>query len=117
MSTSPVRPRCWDTASSCEPADSFPMELDALGHHLVQCGPLSAPWPALRRASRTVVVVDVVESVRLMEQDEDDTIRRWQSFVGEVVTRLLPQHGGREIDKTDGFLLLFGRALDALAFA
>jgi len=67
-----------------------------------------APWPALRRASRTVVVVDVVESVRLMEQDEDDTIRRWQSFVGEVVTRLLPQHGGRLVKSLgDGLMLEF----------
>jgi adenylate cyclase len=67
-----------------------------------------APWPALRRASRTVVVVDVVESVRLMEQDEDDTIRRWQSFVGEVVTRLLPQSGGRLVKSLgDGLMLEF----------
>lgn len=67
-----------------------------------------APWPALRRASRTVVVVDVVESVRLMEQDEDDTIRRWQSFVGEVVTRLLPPSGGRLVKSLgDGLMLEF----------
>ena len=67
-----------------------------------------APWPALRRASRTVVVVDVVESVRLMEQDEDDTIRRWQSFVGEVVTKLLPASGGRLVKSLgDGLMLEF----------
>ncbi|MBX3621656.1 MAG: hypothetical protein KF891_16930 [Rhizobacter sp.] len=67
-----------------------------------------APWPALRRAARTVVVVDVVESVRLMEQDEDDTIRRWQAFVGEVVTTLLPAHGGRLVKSLgDGLMLEF----------
>lgn len=67
-----------------------------------------APWPALRRASRTVVVVDVVESVRLMEQDEDDTIRRWQAFVGDVVTQLLPRHGGRLVKSLgDGLMLEF----------
>ena len=77
-----------------------------------------APWPALRRASRTVVVVDVVESVRLMEQDEDDTIRRWQSFVGEVVTRLLPQHGGRLVKSLgDGLMLEFESVLPAVQCA
>jgi adenylate cyclase len=65
-------------------------------------------WPALQRASRTVVVVDVVESVRLMEQDEEDTIRRWQAFVREVTTRLLPSHGGRLVKSLgDGLLLEF----------
>lgn len=54
MPTTPVRPRCWDTASSREPADSFPMELDALGHHLVQCGPRSTPWLALGHAARSL---------------------------------------------------------------
>jgi hypothetical protein len=57
--------------------------------------PIEAQWPALRRAARTVVVVDMVESVRLIEQDEEGTVRRWQAFVGEVVSRLLPQHGVR----------------------
>src|SRR6185369_10494691 len=58
--------------------------------------------------SRTVVVVDVVESVRLMEQHEDDTIRRWQSFVGEVVTQLLPPRGGRLVKSLgDGLMLEF----------
>jgi adenylate cyclase len=67
-----------------------------------------AQWPVFRRAARTVVVVDVVESVRLYEEDEEDTVRRWQAFVGEVVTRLLPQHGGRLVKSLgDGLMLEF----------
>lgn len=67
-----------------------------------------APWPALRRASRTVVVVDMVESVRLMEQDEDDTVRRWQAFVREVTQRLLPEGAGRLVKSLgDGLMLEF----------
>ena len=67
-----------------------------------------AQWPTYRRAARTVVVVDVVESVRLMEQNEEDTVHRWQAFVGEVVTRLLPQHGGRLVKSLgDGLMLEF----------
>ena len=42
------------------------------------------------RVVRTVLVVDVVESVRLMQEDEAGTIRRWRAFVDHVVHRLLP---------------------------
>lgn len=70
--------------------------------------PIEAQWPALRRAARTVVVVDMVESVRLIEQDEEGTVRRWQAFVGEVVTSLLPQHGGRLVKSLgDGLMVEF----------
>jgi len=80
--------------------------------------PSEVPWPALRRAARTVVVVDVVESVRLMEQDEDDIVRRWQLFVGEVVTRLLPRSGGRLVKSLgDGLMLEFGSVPPAIQCA
>lgn len=76
------------------------------------------PWPALQRVSRTVVVVDVVESVRLMEQDEEDTVHRWQAFVGEVVIRLLPEHGGRLVKSLgDGLMLEFGNVPPAVQCA
>ena len=67
-----------------------------------------AHWPVIRRAARTVVVVDVVESVRLMELDEEDFVRRWQAFVGEVKTGLLPKHGGRLVKSLgDGLMVEF----------
>ena len=69
--------------------------------------PPEAPWPVIR-AARTVLVVDVVEYVRLMEQDEEDTARRWQAFVGEVLASLLPDHGGRLVKSTgDGMVVEF----------
>lgn len=70
--------------------------------------PTDSPWPLLRRAARTIVVVDVVESVRLIEQDEDGTIHRWQSFVRLVQDKLLPAHGGRLVKSLgDGLLVEF----------
>lgn len=58
--------------------------------------------------TRTVVVVDLVESVRLIAHDEEGTVRRWQAFVHEVVTRLLPEHGGRLVKRMgDGLMLEF----------
>ncbi|MBX3604551.1 MAG: hypothetical protein KF788_04740 [Piscinibacter sp.] len=67
-----------------------------------------AAWPIPRRTARTVLVVDLVESVRLYQLDEEGTVRRWQGFVGEVVTRLLPLHGGRLVKSLgDGLMLEF----------
>ena len=64
--------------------------------------------PALQRARRTVVVVDMVESVRLMEANEEDTVRRWQHFVGEVAAEVLPQQHGRLVKSLgDGLLCEF----------
>jgi adenylate cyclase len=62
------------------------------------------------------VVVDVVESVRLMQQHETDVINRWRRFVNEVQTQVLPKHGGRLVKSLgDGMLLEFESVPDAVA--
>ncbi len=74
-------------------------------------------WPELR-ARRTIVVVDVVESVRLMQAHEADFIARWRRFVDEMRTRVLPQHGGRLVKSLgDGMLLEFAETPPAVAAA
>ncbi|MES2973939.1 MAG: adenylate/guanylate cyclase domain-containing protein [Pseudomonadota bacterium] len=68
--------------------------------------PLSLP-----RHIKVLMVLDVVESVRLMEQDEDDFVRRWQELVAQVEQRLLPLHGGRLVKSLgDGLMLEFSNA-------
>jgi len=75
-------------------------------------------WPQLHRARRAIVVVDVVESVRLMQQHEDDVIDRWRRFVNQVRTEVLPVHGGRLVKSLgDGMLLEFSEARAAVAAA
>lgn len=75
-------------------------------------------WLVLPRAHRVVLVVDVVESVRLMEQDEEDTITRWRAFVRSVERELLAQHGGRLVKSLgDGLMLEFERVLPAVQTA
>lgn len=65
-------------------------------------------WPELHRVRRAIVVVDVVESVRLMQAHEADFIERWRRFVHEVRTVVLPKHGGRMVKSLgDGMLLEF----------
>jgi adenylate cyclase len=59
------------------------------------------------RFTKVIAVLDVVESVRLMEQDEHAFISRWHRFV-EFASQLVPGHGGR-VHKSlgDGLMLEF----------
>ncbi|MFN9775462.1 MAG: adenylate/guanylate cyclase domain-containing protein [Burkholderiales bacterium] len=73
---------------------------------------------AAGRRSATVVVVDVVESVRLIERDEAGTIGRWRALVQAVSERLLPGHGGRLVKSLgDGLMLEFDDIRPAVAVA
>jgi adenylate cyclase len=72
------------------------------------------------RVVRTVLVADVVESVRLMQEDETGTVQRWRAFVDHVVHRLLPGQDGRLVKSLgDGLMLEFTRVATSvnLAFA
>ena len=70
------------------------------------------------RERRAIVVVDVVESVRLMELDESNHIVRWRRFVEETVTEVLPSRNGRLAKSLgDGMLLEFGAVREAVAAA
>jgi adenylate cyclase len=76
------------------------------------------PWtlPELTRARRAIVVVDVVESVRLMQEDEAGFIERWRRFVHQVRNEVLPKHGGRMVKSLgDGMLLEFEKVPAAVA--
>ena len=91
---------------------------DDFGSAAMNPMPSSPARPALRRARRTVMVVDMVESVRLIEADEDDTVRRWQRLVWLVRTRLLPARQGRLVKSLgDGLLCAFAVPCAALGCA
>lgn len=81
----------------------------------MSANPTASNWRALQRAQRAIVVADVVESVRLIEQDELGVIDRWRRFVNEVVTEVLPTEGGRLVKSLgDGMMLEFADALCAV---
>jgi len=70
------------------------------------------------RVVRTVLFVDVVESVRLIQQDEEGAVRRWRSFVDQIVHRLLPGNEGRLVKSLgDGLMLEFPRVQSAVGVA
>lgn len=71
-----------------------------------------------QRARKAIVVVDIVESVRLMQHDEAGVIERWRRFVGEVRSEVLAVPGGRLVKSLgDGLLLEFEDVASALAAA
>lgn len=75
-------------------------------------------WGPRQRHRRSIVVVDVVESVRLMQENEADVIDRWLRLVNEVRTQTLALHGGRLVKSLgDGLLLEFESVLPAMQAA
>ena len=66
---------------------------------------------------RTLVVTDLVDSTRLVEELGDFRAYEIASRHDRMARRLLALHGGLEIDKTDGFLFLFELPLAAVTFA
>lgn len=69
--------------------------------------PLDAQAP-LEQRRRALLVMDVVESVRLMELDEPAFVMRWHNFVDHVDPHLLAAHGGRLVKSLgDGLMLEF----------
>jgi adenylate cyclase len=67
---------------------------------------------------RVVLVCDVVESVRWMEQDEENAVTRWQAFTQLVRSTIAPTHNGSVVKSTgDGMLIEFPTARDAVQAA
>ncbi len=66
---------------------------------------------------RTLVVCDIADSTALVERMGDQNAANIIRKHDRLARALIEQHRGREIDKTDGFLLLFDRPIQAVAFA
>ena len=66
---------------------------------------------------RTLVLCDLVDSTALVERLGDQHAADLFRKHDRLARALIQQHGGKEIDKTDGFLLIFERPIQAVAFA
>lgn len=66
---------------------------------------------------RTLVLVDLADSTALVGRLGDRQAAELFRRHDRVVRTLLNTHAGREIDKTDGFLAMFERPIQAVAFA
>ncbi len=91
-------------------------DLADVAGYLEDDGP-SEPTAAQLISLKTLLVTDLVGSTQLVENLGDvraaDVLARHDRLARDLVTR----HKGREIDKTDGFLILFKRPVDAVRFA
>ncbi len=80
-----------------------------------------SPVPATagpeRSVLKTLLLTDLVGSTRLTEQVGDQRASEIWARHDHLARELLTRHDGREIDKSDGFLLLFDRPSEAVAYA
>ncbi len=67
--------------------------------------------------SRVLLLTDVVDSTQLTERLGDEAVAALWSAHDRVARDLLPPWRGREIDKTDGMLLMFDAVDDAVGYA
>jgi class 3 adenylate cyclase len=68
-------------------------------------------------AIKTLLLADLVDSTSIVDQLGDVKAAAILSRYDRIARDLLSKLGGREIDKTDGFLLLFDRPIDAVRYA
>jgi adenylate cyclase len=75
----------------------------------------TAPATGATGTQNTLLVVDVVESVRIMEAHEDAAVRRWQALVSQVASEVLPRFNGRLLKSIgDGLMLEFSAPRQAV---
>ncbi|WP_229006678.1 adenylate/guanylate cyclase domain-containing protein [Roseibium aggregatum] len=68
--------------------------------------------------ARSVLIIDLVESVRLIEENEQETVGRWIEFVDHIELDILPNCAGRLKKRLgDGLLIDFDRPRDACTAA
>lgn len=83
-------------------------------------GDIEGPYPThpITWANRAVLLADIVESVRLVEQDEVRVISRWLALVEHVKSTILPQFSGRLVKSLgDGMLMDFPDVRSAVSAA
>jgi adenylate cyclase len=72
----------------------------------------------LEHVTCTVLFVDIVESVRLIDADENGVIARWLNLLEHIETHILPSCDGRLVKRLgDGMLLEFSHVQGAIAAA
>jgi TolB-like protein/class 3 adenylate cyclase/tetratricopeptide (TPR) repeat protein len=78
--------------------------------------PATPPSPSLPTI-RTLLLCDLVASTKLVERLGDAVAAELLARHDRIARDVLAECNGREIDKSDGFLLLFDRPVEAVRFA
>ena len=77
----------------------------------------AAPASSANALLRTLVLCDLADSTALVERLGDQRAAAVMRRHDRLARDLVHQHGGQEIDKTDGFLVMFERPIHGVAFA
>ncbi|MBL0162284.1 MAG: putative peptide modification system cyclase [Xanthomonadales bacterium] len=80
-------------------------------------GPQGQPQSSASSVLRTLVLCDLVNSTALVERLGDREAAELIRKHDRLARTLTDRHGGREIDKTDGFMMMFDRPVQAVAYA
>jgi class 3 adenylate cyclase len=76
---------------------------------------VSSAGVGLVQQETVLLLVDLVESVRLMREHEVDTIRRWTHFLRIVASEILPRHRGVLVKSLgDGLMAHFEAVRDSV---
>jgi len=74
--------------------------------------------PLVDRSIHAILIVDMVESVRLIEEDEEGVLKRWLQLVEHVEKHVLPERHGHFVKSLgDGMLLDFSNVRSAISAA
>lgn len=72
----------------------------------------------MQPSQKVVLVVDLVESVRLMEADEEGTVARWRAFVSRAGAEVISKNQGRLVKSLgDGLMVEFDDPRQAVSSA
>ncbi|MDQ5848916.1 MAG: cyclic nucleotide-binding domain-containing protein, partial [Pseudomonadota bacterium] len=71
------------------------------------------------RQRRAVLVAHMLDSVRMMEHDEERTVERWRAFFAHATSEVIPTHAGRSMSKmlAEGLLAEFSDPAQAVKCA
>lgn len=74
-------------------------------------------FPSASPQLRTLLISDLVDSTAMLERIGDQLAAELFARHDRMARDLMRVHGAREIDRTDGFLLLFERPISAVEYA
>lgn len=73
--------------------------------------------PDMRERRLTIVLLDLIGSTAFVQRAGPLKAARWLQYHDRLTRSLMHRFSGREIDRSDGFLLSFERTIDAVNFA
>lgn len=73
--------------------------------------------PDMKERRLTIVLLDLIGSTQFVQKAGPLKAAKWLQYHDRLTRSLMHRFSGREIDRSDGFLLSFERTIDAVNFA